>query len=143
MTRAVTVPPGRGGGHSGETWIGLTGRGPPGRNRQYGGQGGAGSSGGHGRWSSWPWPPPSARPLQTEHFYPPQKKSMGQLMGYQEPSGAVTQEQDSPQEQEALLGLSSEAEVHSGHDVTLGALTGCLSNHFHFRSSCCGCGGHS
>ncbi len=32
-------------------------------------------------------------------------------MGYQEPSGAVTQEQDSPQEQEALLGLSSEAEA--------------------------------
>ncbi len=71
----------------------------------------------------------SARPLQPGPLYPPQKKSMGQLMGYQEPSGAVTQEQ------EALLGLSSEAEASSGHDMTSGALTGSLSNRFHDKEA--------
>ncbi len=31
---------------------------------------------------------PSARPLQLEPFYPPQKKFPGEVRGYQEPSGA-------------------------------------------------------
>ncbi len=37
---------------------------------------------------SWPWPRPSARPLQPEPFYPSQKKFPGEVRGYQEPSGA-------------------------------------------------------
>ncbi len=62
---------------------------------------------------------PSARPLQPESFYPPQKNFPGEVRGYQEPSGAKQTGQykmtgkpsrarqtgqDSPQEQEALLG---------------------------------------
>ncbi len=77
VSHNVTVPPGRGGGRSG---------GPSGQTRtgtqdgdlqsgtDKGGHGGAGSSGGHGRWSSWPWPHPSAWPLQPEPFYPPKIK---------------------------------------------------------------------
>ncbi len=60
-----------------------------------GGHGGAGSSGGHGRWSSWPWPRPSAWPLQPEPFYPPPKKnSLGKLGGIRSPPGLDRQEQD-------------------------------------------------
>ncbi len=101
--------PVRSGDPSGQTWIGLTGQGPPGQNRQYGGQGGAGSSGGHGsagssgghgRWSFVAVASvPSARLLQPEPFYPPPKKSMGQLRGIRSPPGLNKQEQDSPQEQ--------------------------------------------
>ncbi len=58
-----------------------------------GGHGGVGSSGGHGRWSSWPWPRPSARPLQPEPFLPPKKNFPGEVRGYQEPSGAGHTEQ--------------------------------------------------
>ncbi len=59
-------------------------------------------------------------------LYPPQKKNTwGSIVGYQEPSGAK-------EEQEALLGLSSEAEVHSGHDVMSGALIMSPSKRFHF-----------
>ncbi len=36
-------------------------------------------------------------------------------------------------------GLSSEAEASSGHDMTSGALTGSLSNRFHFHDK--GAGG--
>ncbi len=36
---------------------------------------------------SWPWPRPSARPLQPGPLYPP-KKIHGAAQGYQEPSGA-------------------------------------------------------
>ncbi len=49
-----------------------------------GGQGGAGSSGGQGRWSL----VASARPLQPGPLYPPQKKIHGVARGYQQPSGA-------------------------------------------------------
>ncbi len=66
-------------------------------------------------------------------FVPPKKKSMGQLRGIRSPPGLDKQEPDSPQEQEALLGLSSEAEASSGHDEESGALTGSLSNSLHFR----------
>ncbi len=95
-----------------------------------GGHGGAGSSGSHGRWSSWPWPRPSAWPLQPEPFYP-QKNFPGEVRGYQEPSGARQTGQDIPQEQEALLGeLGSRGFLW--HDEESGALTGSLSNRFHF-----------
>ncbi len=73
-------------------------------------------AGGH----SWLWPRPSARPLQPEPFYPPQKNSLGKLGGIRSPSGLDTQNkymtgqerpsrarqtgQDIPQEPEALLG---------------------------------------
>ncbi len=72
-------------------------------------------AGGH----SWPWPRPSARPLQPETFYPP-KNFPGEVSGYQElsrsghteqymtgqerPSRARQTGQDIPQEPEALLG---------------------------------------
>ncbi len=51
--------------------------------------GGAGSSGGHGRWSSGALASVlSARPLQPELLYPPQKNFPGEVRGYQETSGA-------------------------------------------------------
>ncbi len=54
--------------------------------------GGAGSSGGHARWSSWPWPRPSERrPLQLELFYPPPKNSLGYLGGIRSPPGLDTE----------------------------------------------------
>ncbi len=44
-------------------------------------------AGGH----SWPWPRPSARPLQPEPFYPPQKKIfLGKLGGIRSPPGLDT-----------------------------------------------------
>ncbi len=69
----------------------------------------------------------------------------GAVLGVSGAFRGSTQEEDSSQEQEALLGLSSEAEVHSGHDVTLGALTGSLSNHFRNRRQAAGNGlrGHN
>ncbi len=109
---------------------------------------GARSSGGHGRWSSWPWPRLSAWPLQPEPFYPPPKKKiLGEVRGYQEPSGARQTGQDrnrtgTGQPSRAKQtgtgsppGLSSEAEASSGHDMTSGALTGSLSNHFHDKGA--------
>ncbi len=113
---------GSSGGHGGKAMAGARssgGHGGAGSSGGHGGagssggHGGAGSSGGHGGWSSWPWPRPSAWPLQPEPFYPPKKKFLGEVRGYQEPSGArqtgTGQGQDSPpglnrQEQEALLG---------------------------------------
>ncbi len=38
----------------------------------------------------WPWPRPSARPLQPGPLYPPPKKSMGQLRGIRIPPGLNT-----------------------------------------------------
>ncbi len=86
---------------------------------------GAGSSGGHGRLSLWPWPCPSAQPLQPEPFYPPQKIH-GAALGVSEPSRAVLRNRG-PFE----LGL--EVEASSGHDEESGALTGSLSNRFHIH----------
>ncbi len=63
----------------------------------------------------------------SRNLLPLQKKSMGQLRGIRSPPGL------NKQEQEALLGLSSEAEASSGHDKESGAPTGSLSNRFHFR----------
>ncbi len=85
--------------------------------------GGAGSSGGHGRWSE--------RHSSRHHTTPPKRNPWGSY-GYQEPSGARQTGQDSPQEQEALLGLSSYAEASFGHDGESGALPGSLSNRLHF-----------
>ncbi len=108
---------------------------------------------------SWPWPRPSARPLQPEPFYlPPQKKNFpGEVRGYQEPSGARQTGQDrnrtgtgqpsrakqtgtgQPTGTGSPPGLSSEAEASSGQDMTSGALTESLSNRFHFHDK--GAGG--
>ncbi len=52
----------------------------------------------------------SGRPLLLELYYPP-KKIPGQLRGIRSPPGLNKQKQDSPQKQEALVGLSSEAEA--------------------------------
>ncbi len=65
-----------------------------------GGHGSAGSSGGHGRWSLWPWPrSPRPRPYSRNTFTP-QKNFPGEVRGYQEPSGARHRQtgQDIPQE---------------------------------------------
>ncbi len=105
------------------------------------------SSGGHGRWTSGPWPRvPSARPLQPELILPPKKFPWGSE-GVSEPSGAkqtgqykTRQERPpGPDRQDrtahrnrkpSWAGL--EAEASSGHDKESGALTGSLSNRFHF-----------
>ncbi len=106
---------------------------------------------------SWPWPCPSASPLQPEPFYPPKKKFPGEVRGYKEPSGARQTGQDrnrtgtgqpsrakqtrtgQPTGTGSPPGLSSEAEASSGHDMTSGALTGSFSNRFHFHDK--GAGG--
>ncbi len=130
--------------------------------RGSGGHGSAGSSGGHGRWSLWPWPrSPRPGPYSQNPFTPP-KKFPGEVRGYKEPSGAKqtgqymdsppglnTQEQDRTG-QDSPPGLNRqgqdrtahrnrkpswaglEAEASSGHDEESGALTGSLSNRFHF-----------
>ncbi len=69
----------------------------------------------------WPWPRPGhySRDLCT-----PPKKIHGAARGYQEPSGAKQTGQDSPQEQEALLGLNSDAEASSGHERSQGPSQG-------------------
>ncbi len=94
----------------------------------------------HDRLSSGPWPrSPWPGPPQPEPFLPPPPKiSLGYLGGIKSPPGLNRQDktgtgqgQDNPQEQEALLGLSSQAEASSGHDEESGAITGSLSNHFH------------
>ncbi len=74
-----------------ETLKGQTQRhiedGPPEWNRQTKTQEeqGAQEAKAGGPW--WPWPHPSARPLQPGPLYPPQKKSMGQLRGTRSPPG--------------------------------------------------------
>ncbi len=95
MSRAVTLLPGRGGGHSGDP-TGPTQRhtqdGPPERNRQTEAkeeQGAQEANAGGLSWP-WPWPRPSARPLQPGPLYPPQ--SMGQLRGIRSPPGRNTLE---------------------------------------------------
>ncbi len=118
-----------------------------------GGHGGAGSSGGHGRWSSGALASvPSARPLQPEPFLPPKKISLGKSGGIRSPPGLDTQNSTwhdktpGPDKQDrtshrnqkpSWAGL--EAEASSGHDEELEALTGSLSNHFHFHDK--GAGG--
>ncbi len=77
---------------------------------------------------------PSARPLQPEPFYPPQKNFPGEVRGYQEPSGARHRQtgQDIPpglnrqgqdrtahrNRKPSWAGL--EAEASSGHDRVRG-----------------------
>ncbi len=86
-SHAVTVPPGRGGWHhrgwcrgQGEHLQGGTdSTGCHGGSGSSGGHGGAGSTGGHGWMASMALA--SARPLQPEPFYPPQKKSLWKLTG--------------------------------------------------------------
>ncbi len=75
----------------------------------------------------------------TPPFYPPQKKFPGEVTGYQEPSGAKLTGTGQPTGTGSPPGLSSEAEASSGHDMTSGALTGSLSNRFHFHDK--GAGG--
>ncbi len=101
-------------------------------------------------------------PLQPEPFYPPKKNFPGEVRGYQEPSGARQTGHDRtalwgqtdrtrhpsrakqtgtghPTGTGSPPGLSSEAEASSGHGMTSGALTGSLSNRFHFHDK--GAGG--
>ncbi len=90
---------------------------------------------------------PSAWPLQPELLLPPKKNFPGEVRGYQEPSGAkqtrqYKTRQESPpgpdrqdrtahrNQKPSWAGL--EAEASSGHDEESGALTGSLSNRFHF-----------
>ncbi len=56
----------------------------------------------------------------AEALLPFPKRLMGRRVGIRTPPGLT-------QEQETLLGLGLDAEVHSGHDIT-----GPLSNRFHF-----------
>ncbi len=92
-SRAVTVLPGRGGGHSGDP------SGPTQRHTQDGasraeqtdgGPGGAGSSGGQGRWSMVAVASSLGPASTAGTFVPPQKKSMGQLRGIRSPPGLNT-----------------------------------------------------
>ncbi len=100
---------------------------------------------------SWPWPRPSARPLQSEPFYPPKKISLGKLGGIRspprldrhdstwtgtgQPSRVKQTGTGQPTGTGSPPGLSSEAEASSGHDMTSGALTGSLSNRFHDKGA--------
>ncbi len=61
--------------------------GPPERNRQTEAKVEQGAQEAKAGGPSWPWPRPSARPLQLGPLYPP-KKIHGAAQGYQEPSGA-------------------------------------------------------
>ncbi len=92
-SHAVTVLPGRGGGHSGDP------SGPTQRHTQDGasraeqtdrGPGGAGSSGGQGRWSMVAVASSLGPASTAGTFVPPQKKSMGQLRGIRSPLGLNT-----------------------------------------------------
>ncbi len=66
---------------------------------------GAGSSGGHGRWSSGPWSPRPGPYSRNSYYPPPPKISLGKWGGIRSPPGLNRQDkQDSPQEPEALLG---------------------------------------
>ncbi len=56
-------------------------------------------AGGH----TWPWPRPSARPLQPEPFYAPPKISLGKLGGIRSPPGLDTQN-STRQDRKALQG---------------------------------------
>ncbi len=117
-------------------------------------------------WQSWelwrPWqmvfgglglgPLGPARPLQPEPLLPPQKISLGKSGGIRSPPGLDTQnstwqdktpgpdKQDSTShrnQKPSWAGL--EAEASSGHDEESEALTGFLSNRFHFHDK--GAGG--
>ncbi len=97
-----------------------------------------------GPWPRSPRPGPYSRNPST-----PQKKFPGEVRGYQEPSGARHTEHDKtpgPDKQDrtshrnqkpSWAGL--EAEASSGHDEESEALTGSLSNRFHFHDK--GAGG--
>ncbi len=102
---------------------------------------GAGSSGGHGRWSSGALASvPSARPLQPEPLLTPPKFFPGEVRGYQKPSGARHTEQDRTahrNQKPSWAGL--EAEASSGHDQESEAHTGSLSDCLHINDK--GAGG--
>ncbi len=67
--------------------------GPPERNRQTEAKVEQGAQEAKAGGPSWPWPRPSARPLQLGPLYPP-KKIHGAAQGYQEPSGAKHSKHD-------------------------------------------------
>ncbi len=95
-----------------------------------------------------PWPrSPRPGPYSRNSYYPPQNFP-GEVRGYQEPSGAKQTRQyktrqecpPGPDRQDrtshrnqkpSWAGL--EAEASSGHDEESEALTGSLSNRFHFH----------
>ncbi len=72
-----------------------TGRGPPEWNRQTKeAMAELRSSGGHSRWSMWPWPrSPRPGPYNRNPFTPP-KISLGKLGGIRSPPGLNTDKQD-------------------------------------------------
>ncbi len=97
-----------------------------------------------------PWPrSPRPGPAPTAGTLLPPKNFPGEVRGYQEPSGARHTEHDKapgPDKQDrtshrnqkpSWAGL--EAEASSGHDEESEALTGSLSNRFHFHDK--GAGG--
>ncbi len=65
--------------------------GPPERNRQTEAKVEQGAQEAKAGGPSWPWPRPSARPLQPGPLYPPPKKIHGQLRGIRSPPGLNTQ----------------------------------------------------
>ncbi len=104
--------------------------------RSSGGHGGAGSSGGHGRCSFMAVASSLGQATPAGTLLPPKKMSLGKLGGIRSPPGLDRQDKTGTgQGQEAPPGLSSEAEASSGHDMTSGALTGSLSNHFHDKGA--------
>ncbi len=107
----------------------------------------AGSSGGHGRWSFMAVASSLCPATPAGTLLPPQKKFPGVVRGYQEPSGArhtgqymtrhesppVPDRQDKTSHRNRKPSWASEeADASSGHDEESGALTGSLSNRFHF-----------
>ncbi len=114
LDRAVTVPPGRGGGHSGDptgptqihtqdgvSRVEQTDRGPGGTGSSgghggagsSGGHGGAGSSGGHGGTASETAAPAPTSVSSAGALLPPPKISLGKLRGIRSPPGLNTQKQ--------------------------------------------------
>ncbi len=138
------------GGHGGDGSSGGHGgagsSGGHGVARGSGGHGSAGSSGGHGRWSLWPWPrSPRPGPYNRNPFIPP-KNFPGEVRGYQEPSGAKQTGQykmtgkpsrarqdrtGQPTGTGSPPGLAWKLRLPLGMTES-GALTGSLSNRFHF-----------
>ncbi len=81
-----------------------------------GDHGGAGSSGGHGRWSLGPLAStPSARPLQPEPYYPPQKNSMGKWGVIRSPPG-LNRQDSTKHDRTALQGQTD----RTGQNTTTG-----------------------
>ncbi len=126
LPKQLTVPPGRGGGHSG---------GPSGQTRTGTQDGDLQSrTDRQGPWRSWElWKPwrcrelrrpwqivfgalasvPSARPLQPEPFLPPQNISLGKSGGIRSPPG-LNRQDSTRQDRKALRGQTDRTRQHTG-----------------------------